>query len=337
MHSKISAISSFLPENRLSNEDLAALFEDWSPEKIFKKTGIRERAIAGANETAGDLAGSAAERLFAEYAIVPESIDFLIFCTQSPDYFLPTTACVIHRRLGLRSTSGAIDVNQGCSGFVYSLSLAKGLIASGSARRVLILTADTYSKYIHPRDKSVRTLFGDAGAAVLVDAVDTERPSRIGDFVFGTDGAGACNLIVPTGGARQSRSAASAIEVEDPSGNVRTGDNLYMNGSEIMSFTLGAVPAAIRQLSDLTGTPLDACDYVVMHQANAFMLEALRKKLAIPPERFPTRLEHCGNTVSSTIPLVLEGLVREQGGSGRLTALVGFGVGYSWAACHVWL
>jgi 3-oxoacyl-[acyl-carrier-protein] synthase-3 len=337
MNAKISAIASFLPKGRLSNDDLAGLFDDWSAEKIFKKTGIRERAIASADQTAGDLAASAAERLFSEHSIAPESVDFLIFCTQSPDYFLPTTACVIHRTLRLRSSAGAIDVNQGCSGFVYSLSLAKGLIASGSASRVLILTADTYSKYIHPRDKSVRTLFGDAGAAVLVDAAAAQSPSRIGSFVFGTDGAGACNLIVPTGGARQGRSAASAVEVEDQSGNIRTGDNLYMNGSEIMSFTLGTVPAAIRQLEGATGTPLGACDYVVMHQANAFMLEALRKKLAVPPERFPLRLEQCGNTVSSTIPLVLEPLMREQGGSGKLAVLVGFGVGYSWAACHVWL
>ena len=337
MNSRIVAISSFFPSKKLDNNYLSAVFPDWSAEKIFAKTGIRERAIAGDNETAGDLAASAAEKLFSEHSLAPDSIDFLIFCTQSPDYFLPTTACVIHRRLGLRSNAGAIDVNQGCSGFVYSLSLAKGLIASGSARRVLILTADTYSKYIHPRDKSVRTLFGDAGAAVVVDATSAVSEARIGSFVFGTDGAGAYNLIVPTGGARQGRSAASAVEVEDQSGNIRTGDNLYMNGSEIMSFTLGTVPAAIRQLEAVTGTPLRSCDYVVLHQANAFMLEALRKKLAVPPERFPLRLEQCGNTVSSTIPLVLEPLVREQGGSGKLAALVGFGVGYSWAACHVWL
>jgi 3-oxoacyl-[acyl-carrier-protein] synthase-3 len=337
MNSKITAVSSFFPQSRLTNEDLAALFEDWSADKIFKKTGIRERAIAGPEETAGDLAASAAEKLFVEHSIEPQSVDFLIFCTQSPDYFLPTTACLIHRRLGLRASSGAIDVNQGCSGFVYSLSLAKGLIASGSAKRVLILTADTYSKYIHLRDKSVRTLFGDAGAAVLVDAAPADSASRVGSFVFGTDGAGACNLIVPTGGARTSRSAASGVEVHDESGNIRSGDNLYMNGSEIMSFTLGTVPSAIRELEAQTGHSLQTCDYVVMHQANAFMLEALRKKLSIPPEKFPMRLEFCGNTVSSTIPLVLEGLVREQAGSGKLAVLVGFGVGYSWAACHVWL
>lgn len=335
MSAKIVAVASHLPEGRLTNEGLAQVFAGWSAEKIFEKTGIRERAIAGPTETAGDLGFAAGSRLITDNGIPPDSIDFLIFCTQSPDYHLPTTACLIHQRLGLRSSAGAIDVNQGCSGFVYSLSLAKGLISSGEASRVLILTADTYSKYIHPRDKSVRTLFGDAGAAVLVDVASHEEPSGIGPFVFGTDGTGANNLIVPTGGARQPKSAETAVEVQDASGNVRTGDNLYMNGSEIMAFTLRAVPQAIRQLEGRSGIALATSDYVVMHQANAFMLEALRKKLAIPRDKFPLHLESCGNTVSSTIPLVLESLVTSQRGSGKLVALIGFGVGYSWAACYI--
>jgi 3-oxoacyl-[acyl-carrier-protein] synthase-3 len=215
------------------------------------------------------------------------------------------------------------------------LSLAKGLIASGSASRVLILTADTYSKYIHPQDRSVRTLFGDAGAAVLVESAGDDSRSNIGAFVFGTDGSGADNLIVPTGGARRARTFASALEVKDASGNVRSADNLYMNGSEIMSFTLRTVPAAVRELEKLTSNELGRFDHVVLHQANAFMLEALRKKLSISEDKFPICIEHCGNTVSSTIPLVLEGLVRHGAGSGSLVALVGFGVGYSWAACEL--
>lgn len=332
---KIAAIASFLPNSRLTNDDLAQVFEGWSAEKIFQKTGIRERAIAGSAETAGDLGFEAGRRLLDGHGISRDSVDFLIFCTQSPDYFLPTTACIIHQRLGLRPSAGAIDVNQGCSGFVYSLSLAKGLIVSGAASRVLILTADTYSKFIHPRDKSVRTLFGDAGAAVLVDAASDTDASGIGEFVFGTDGSGAANLIVPTGGSRRPRSAETGVEVEDSSGNVRTGDSLYMNGSEIMAFTLRAVPEAVRQLELRSGIALRSSDFVVMHQANAFMLEALRKKIAIPREKFPVRLENVGNTVSSTIPLVLEELFRSQAGSGKLAALVGFGVGYSWAACYI--
>jgi 3-oxoacyl-[acyl-carrier-protein] synthase-3 len=335
MNSKIEAVGSYVPVGRLSNQDLAHVFGGWSAEKIFEKTGIRERAIAGSSETAGDLGFEAGRRLLEQRGVSVGSIDFLIFCTQSPDYFLPATACIIHNRLGLRTSAGAIDVNQGCSGFVYSLSLAKGLIASGAASRVLVLTADTYSKYIHPLDRSVRTLFGDAGAAVLVDAVSDTDPSGIGDFVFGTDGSGAGNLIVPTGGSRRPKSAETGVEFKDSSGNVRTGDSLYMNGSEIMAFTLRAVPEAVRQLEMRSGIALGSSDFVVLHQANAFMLEALRKKMAIPREKFPVRLEDVGNTVSSTIPLVLEELFRSQAGSGKLAALVGFGVGYSWAACYI--
>jgi 3-oxoacyl-[acyl-carrier-protein] synthase-3 len=244
---------------------------------------------------------------------------------------LPTTACVLQDRLGLRTTIGALDFNLGCSGFVYGLSLAKGLIETGQARRVLLLTADTYSRLIHPMDRSVRTLFGDGAAAALIADCEADAP-QIGPFAFGTDGSGAQNLIVPTGGYRTPRSAATAEELTDASGNIRTADNLYMNGPAIMAFTLREVPAAIARLEAMTGVGLHDYDVVAFHQANGFMLERLRAKLDIAPSKFALRLEACGNTVSSTIPIALEPLI---GGSTRRRALlVGFGVGYSWAACQ---
>ncbi len=333
---KISAVASYFPATTLSNEQLSLDYRSWSAGKIFDKTGIRVRFIAGENETAGDLAFKAAERLLAKNNIAADSIDFLIFCTQSPDFILPSTCCLIHRRLALRADAGAIDVNQGCSGFIYCLSLAKGLITSGDAGRVLILTADTYSKYINPKDRSVRTLFGDAAAAVLVDRRQPCESSQIGDFIFGTDGSGASNLIVPTGGARRARSPESSVEHADEFGNTRSDDNLYMNGAEVMSFTLRAVPRVVQQLESRSGLLVGDCDFVVLHQANSFVLEALGKKLDVPHHKMPRRLENCGNTVSSTIPLVLENLMEQHSGTGKLGLLVGYGVGYSWAACHVW-
>jgi 3-oxoacyl-[acyl-carrier-protein] synthase-3 len=253
----------------------------------------------------------------------------LIFCTQAPDYLLPATACILHERLGLRRDCGALDYSLGCSGFVYGLALAQGLIAAGSARRVLLVTADTYSKLLHPRDRSVRTLFGDGAAATLIEA--SAEPG-IGPFVFGSDGRGAGNLIVPTGGARRARAPETAAESEDASGNVRSLDNLYMNGAEVMAFTLGAVPAAVRQLLERSETTLEDYDLVVFHQANAFMLDRLRHKLGIDPQKFVIALEHCGYTVSSSIPLALEPLIAAGGADRRRAMLVGFGVGYSWAA-----
>jgi 3-oxoacyl-[acyl-carrier-protein] synthase-3 len=327
---RIEAIASHFPDAVLDNATLAALYPDWPAQKILEKTGIAERRIAAEGETSADLAFAAARALFAQ-GVDPASIDYLLFCTQTPDYVLPTTACVLQDRLGLRTSVGALDFNLGCSGFIYGLSLAKGLIETGQARRVLLLTADTYSKLIHPGDKSVRTIFGDGAAATLVAECDAAEP-QIGPFVFGTDGSGAQNLIVPTGGYRRPRDAASGEPQADASGNIRSADNIYMNGAAIMAFALREVPAAISKLAVLTGRPLNDYDIVAFHQANGFMLERLRAKLGIDPSRFALRLETCGNTVSATIPIVLEPLLG--GETPRRALLLGFGVGYSWAACE---
>ena len=326
---RIEAIASHFPDAVLDNAALSALYPDWPPEKIRDKTGISQRHISAPGETSADLAYAAALKLFAQ-GVDPQSIDYLLFCTQTPDYVLPTTACTLQTRLGLRTTIGALDFNLGCSGFVYGLSLAKGLIETGQAQRVLLLTADTYSKLIHPMDKSVRTLFGDGAAATLITG-DAKGESQIGPFVFGTDGEGAQNLMVKTGGFRTPRSAATAVEETDASGNVRSADNIYMNGPAIVAFTLREVPAAIARLEALTGMALNDYDSVIFHQANGFMLERLRAKIGLDPERFVLRLEGCGNTVSSTSPIALEPLIG--GPAPRRVLLVGFGVGYSWAAC----
>lgn len=333
---RISNIAFYLPESILNNDHLAALYPEWPADKIQAKTGISERRIAAREETAGDMAIQAAKRLFAAGACQPEDIDFILLCTQAPDYTLPSTACIIQHALGVSRHAGALDINLGCSGFVYALSLAKGLIETGSARRVLLLTADTYSKYIHPLDKSVRTLFGDGAAATLVAAAEANEPGRIGSFVFGTDGSGAGKLIVKAGGFRKPASAETGLETIDTSGNVRSENHLYMDGADVMTFSLTEVPKAIDALLEKANWTKEDVDQFVLHQANRFMLEALRKKIKAPPEKFPIRVEHCGNTVSSTIPITLADLMRTgELRAGMNAVLVGFGVGYSWAAAAV--
>lgn len=330
----ITAIEYYLPETVLSNAELAAEFPEWPAEKILEKTGVWERRIAASDECASDLAVAAAEKLFASGVCGPGDIDYLLFCTQSPDYFLPATACVLQHRLGIGTHAGALDFNLGCSGFVYGLGLAKGLIVSGQAESVLLLTAETYSKFMHPRDKSVRTLFGDAAAAILIQKLEgngDDSQSWIGPFVWGTDGKGAANLIVPAGGMRQRE--AAEVPVQDDFGNIRSNRNLYMNGPEILQFTLRVVPEAVQKLLSLAHLQLGDVDLFVFHQANQYMLDYLRKKLQIPPAKFVVCLRHCGNTVSSTIPIALkhaasEGTLRP----GHRVMLVGFGVGYSWGA-----
>lgn len=335
--SYILDIAGYLPEQVLSNDELAALYPEWPAEKILAKTGISKRHIAAPNQTASDLAFEAALKLFAQGQVAPDDVDFVILCTQAPDYVLPTTACVLQERLGISTAAGAFDINLGCSGFVYGLSVAKGLVETGAARCVLLLTADTYSKYIHPGDKSVRTLFGDAAAATAIVASDgAGHKSSIGPFVFGTDGRGSKNLIVEVGGFRRPCDEESAVERTDTSGNVRTDENLYMNGAEVMAFSLREVPAAIDKLLHKAQCTKDDINLFVLHQANKFMLEALRKRLKLSEEKLPVYMENCGNTVSSTIPLALIEL-REGGRltQGTMAMLVGFGVGYSWAACLV--
>jgi 3-oxoacyl-[acyl-carrier-protein] synthase-3 len=330
----IAGVEIELPQATLDNHQLAAEFKDWTAEKILAKTGIRQRHIAGPDECASDLAVGAARKLLARIGFPREKVDYLIYCTQSPDYLLPTTACVIQERLALSNTCAALDFNLGCSGYIYGLGLAKALIESGQADSVLFLTADTYSKFINAKDQSVRTLFGDAGAATLIRA--GVGPGQLtGPFVYGTDGRGKNNLIVPTRGLRQNFVHAAEL-LTDKAGNARTVNDLFMNGPEIFSFSLKVVPHTVSRLLQAAGVTLDQIDLFVFHQANLFMLEHLRKKLAIPPERFCVAMEDVGNTVSCTIPIALSRMIAaKEIKAGALLMLVGFGVGYSWGATLV--
>ena len=326
MKAYIKAISYFLPEKIVTNDDLVREFPEWTVDKIAAKVGVTERHIVGENETAADMATQAAEKLFTEHGIDRNSIDFVLLCTQSPDYFLPTSACIIQNRLGLSTTCGALDFNLGCSGFVYGLSVAKGLIAGGIASNILLLTAETYSKHIHPKDKGNRTIFGDAAAATLVS---THGFASIENFSLGTDGRGAENLIVKKGGKRQSQALNDTIV--DESGNLTSSDYLFMNGGEIFNFTSEAVPILVEQVLVKNELSKEEIKLFVFHQANKYMMNYLRKLIDIEPDRFYFCLEKVGNTVSSTIPIALYEAQKEGKLNGNVL-LAGFGVGYSWGA-----
>ncbi|WP_035650395.1 ketoacyl-ACP synthase III [Flavobacterium sp. ASV13] len=333
MKANIKAISYYLPESILSNELINQEFPEWEIEKISSKTGINSRHISADDEFSSDMAVKAANRLFEEHNIDKSTIDFLLFCTQSPDYFLPTTACIIQERLGLNTSIGALDFNLGCSGFVYGLSLAKGLISGGMAKNVLLITAETYSKFIHPKDKSNKTIFGDAGAATLITS--EKGFCELDNFVFGTDGKGAENLIVKQGGLRYPVSSENE-DISDEFGNVRNDKNLYMNGTEIFNFTGEFVPQLTNSILEKSNLSKEDVDLFIFHQANKYMLNHLRKKIKIDEEKFFIAMEDCGNTVSSTIPIALYEAQKQE----KLTAvnnviLAGFGVGYSWAACNL--
>jgi len=329
MIAKIKAISYYLPASVLDNQKLNADFPEWSVDKISSKTGIYERHISDENEFTSDMAVSAAEKLFSEHGISRDDIDFILLCTQSPDYFLPTTACLVQNRLNIPTTAGSLDFNLGCSGYVYGLAIAKGLIFSNIAKNVLLITSEAYSKFIHPRDKSNRTIFGDGASATLVS---TEGFAEILDFELGTDGSGAKNLIVKNGAIRHPD--LSGVDMEDDFNNIKNDNHLFMNGSEIFSFTSDAIPSLVAKTLEKNKLVLGNINLFVLHQANKFILDHLRKKIKIPEDKFYIFLENCGNTVSSTVPIALCEAKKENKLSGNIL-LCGFGVGYSWGSCII--
>ena len=325
MKSYIKAISYYLPENVLTSEQLAQEFPEWTVEKIASKIGVNERRIASENETALDMGVKSAEKLFTEHNIDRNSIDFLLFCTQSPDYFLPTSACIIQNRLGLSNSCGALDFNLGCSGFVYGLSLAKGLIAGNVAKNILLITSETYSKHLHPKDKGNRTIFGDAAATTLIS---TEGFAEVGEFSLGTNGNSE-KIIVKTGAFRNKKSKNDLTF--DENNFPKSSDYFFMDGGDVFNFTTKAVPKLVKNVLQKNNLLQSEIDLFVFHQANKFMINFLRKQLDIEKDKFYVFMENVGNTVSSTIPIALYEAKKENVLKGNVL-LAGFGVGYSWGA-----
>ena len=324
-YARLGPIAIHLPSRVETNEMLHEQYPHWDLKLIEEKTGIRQRHIAEPRETSSDLAVAAAEKLFTEHGIEGDSIDFVLLCTQTPDYPLPTTSCLIQDRLGLRTSCGALDFNLGCSGFVYGLALADGLIQSRVAKRVLLLTAETYSKYIDADDRSLRTIFGDGAAATLVEA---DEEQSLWGFQFGSDGSGGDMLLVGDGGERH---AEDAIK---PRHRKRWKSRLYMDGPSLINFTVEAIPRLVDQILSENGMTDAQIDKYLMHQATWKMLDQLRSRMGICEDRVPVELAEVGNTVSCTLPILIDGLrKRGQLGAESVNMLLGFGVGLSWAGC----
>lgn len=313
----LNKIAVYLPSSILGNEDLSRKFPDFPAAKIDKKIGIRNRHIIGPGETTADMAVQAAERVLTGYDRT--QIDFLLLCTQSPDYLLPGTSSQIQQRLGLSKRTGAFDYNLGCSGFVYGLAVAKGLLAAGIASHILLITAESYSRYLAEEDKGNRSIFGDAAAAAILEK---DGLFSLGEFVLGTDGRGTDNLIVAQGGNFSRAQKASPCQ-----------PILFMNGPEVFNFTIEAVPPLFADTLDRNHLKKEDIHHVVFHQANKFMLKHLQMKLGLEDRIFHISMENTGNTVSSSIPIVLSGLMEQDVFSdGENILIAGFGVGYSYGA-----
>jgi 3-oxoacyl-[acyl-carrier-protein] synthase-3 len=331
LNAYIKAISYYLPDKIFSNDDFFRNFpEETNHKENLLKTGVHKRHIAEAGETASDFGIKAAQKLFTEHSIEPSSIDFLLFCAQEFDHFTPTTACIMQEKLGLPKHCGALDFNLGCSGFVYGLSLAKGLIESIGAKNILLITSSTLTKTFHKKDKSSIFVFGDGAAATLISSGDKKG---IGEFVFGTDGKGKDKIIVKDGGARNQITETSYADRTDEYGNTTNDASFYMNGTSVFIFGLKTVPGVITELIKKQNTSISNIDLFIFHQANLFLIDAIRQKLEIPEEKVFNYIQDVGNTVSSTIPIALhEAIKNGKAKKGDRILLAGFGVGLSWAA-----
>lgn len=323
MGSKIRAIEYALPDKEVDNMQLQEEFPHYDFDKFARKVGIHSRRVV-TDETALDLAVLACEKLRTRGCDL-NTVDYILYCTQSPEYFLPTTACILQDRLGLSNNVGAFDFNLGCSGFTYGLSMAKAFIQSNQAKNVLLVTAETYSRYIHPKDRTNRSIFGDAAAATLIGH---SEDSLIGSFKVGSDGSGYDKLIVKNGACKYPRDESS---VEKEFGTSIYSDNhLFMNGPEIFNFTSKEIPRFTQEVLRLNNKTIESVDQFIFHQANSYMLEYLRKRIKIPKEKFYNNMKMIGNTVSSTIPIALKQYSSSINKSEDIV-VIGFGVGLSWS------
>lgn len=317
----LNKISYHFPKTKETNADLAAMHPDWDVDKVASKTGIYSRYIAGEEETALDLATHAVNKLFAEHQVGPSEIDAVIMITQSPEYVLPTSACILQERAGLRKDILAFDINLGCSGFVNGLAVASGLISSGSVNNCLLVCAETYSKYIADDDRTNKMIFSDAAAACLVEKDETDN-TFCGGYEFGTDGGGAHDLIV------RGQATRKLAEGED--------NHLYMHGSNVLMFTMREIPVAIEKSLTKADLSIDDIDLVIFHQASNLVLDTLTSKLKIDPSKVFNNLAEIGNTVSCTIPIALkDALDAGKITPGSVILLAGFGVGLSWGTTIV--
>ena len=328
----INAIEYHLPENIITNQMLGKLNSTWDMELLEKWTGVSKRYYASDNQTALDLAFIASEKLLKHIQISSEKIDSLIFCTQSNDYIMPPNSAVLHGLLGLSEAVFAFDINLACSGFINGISIANGLMKSGTAKNILLVNADTISKYVNDKDRSTKVLFGDAASVTLLE--DSKNDKGLIDILCSTSGVNYKKLIIPYGGARNPKTDKSCISIEDKNGNFRNDENLFMDGVGIFSFVNSKVTKQIKLILSRNNFNIEDIDLFVFHQANKFVLESLAKLLKIDPQKVFMNIDKIGNTSSASIPIALkdaksDGRLKK----GDLVLCSGFGAGLSWGTC----
>ena len=322
---RIAGIASCVPPRIVENDVFERRFGDGAAE-VTKMTGVKARHYAEEGVATSDLCERAAEHLLERLGWDRDSVDGVVFVSQSPDLLLPATACIVQGRMGLRSGIIAYDVSLGCSGYPYGLWQVMMAVQTGAAKRVLLMVGDISTRCIDPTDRSTVMLFGDAGTVTAIEASGEGEDRTF--FVLGTDGRGAENLMIPRSRQRTPE-AVGKLEGRDL-------DALYMDGGEIFNFTLKSVPPLIRETLAWAEETVESYDSFLLHQANTFMINHIAKKAKLPKDKVPINMDRFGNTSSATIPLLMTTDVSDLLKSGRRKiGLFGFGVGYSWGAASL--
>jgi 3-oxoacyl-[acyl-carrier-protein] synthase-3 len=320
----IEAIACYLPKRAMTNDDFAKVHPEWNVARAERATGIKSRRVEEHNVPASAMAVRAAEKLFRITGTPKNEIDLTIVVTQSGDYRMPATACLVQDRLCLPQSSGAMDINQGCAGYVYGLAAAKALAENGSARKILLITVEKTSFFLHPEDSTLRLLQGDAAAATLISL---DGAAEIGAFDFGTDGSRFGDIIVPYGGSAEPMERENGADTR-----YAYPEFVNMKGMEIFNFSVTTAPKTISAALRKNGLEPNDIDYYLFHQANGIIIETIGTAMKIPAEKIPMNIDRVGNTSSCSIPLLLDELMREKNpGYGSKILLCGFGVGMSWA------
>lgn len=329
---RIVDVAVALPEAIERAEDLAQAHPEWNVAEALKHTGVLERHVAAPGQTALDLGVAAARQVLDRNPEIAAQIDLLVSCTQTPDHRIPGNATILHGRLGLPSTVGAFDLGLACSGFTAALALVHGLMRGGACRAALVVNADTYTRLVSPRDRGTRLLFGDGAAATLL--APAAEGAGVLDVSWGTDGAQFQAFHVPAGGMRSPERDDDPYVVDGP--NERRPGHIHMNGKAMVAFTYGVIPGHVRALLARVGLEVADVHHFFFHQASSLVLDGLRSRLRVPPERWHSNLARRGNTVSASIPLLLHDVLAEGGVKpGELALLCGFGAGLSWCSALV--
>jgi 3-oxoacyl-[acyl-carrier-protein] synthase-3 len=327
---EIRAIEYQLPSRIVKNEELSALHPSWNMERVALCTGVNERRWCTEDETALDLAEAACRKLARRADL--SKVGALLFCTQNPDYVIPHNAALLQHRLGLPLSIAAIDYSLACSGFLYGLYLADALVRAGGSREVLLVTAETYSKLMNPGDRGPTTVFGDGAAVTLI----SHGAPSVGHFITGTDGGQAQCFMVAAGGARKPHSAATSQSSQDAFGNVRSLEQISMNGAGLLDYFKQVLPDCVQRLLCGAQITMNEVDLVVLHQASIVAMDLMFKALGVPAQKRYRNLSRVGNTISASIPIALrdaelEGVLRP----GMVVLAVAFGAGLSWGGCLV--